>query len=89
VVREIVAPVGPQASNTTTNPILKEVETTSLYTYYDPKTVKPGDPLVRCRQRSATFILPSQDNEVQMYLFSAAKGRPVDVRFYDVFYTKR
>jgi hypothetical protein len=92
VVREIVAPVGPQAAGTTavsTNPILKEVETTSLYTYYDPKSVKPGDPLVRCRQRSATFILPSQENDVQMYLFSAAKGRPVDVRFYDVAYTKR
>jgi hypothetical protein len=90
VVREIVAPVGPQASAVTnTNPILKEVETTSLYTYYDPKSVKPGDPLVRCRQRSATFLLPSQENELQMYLFSAARGRPVDVRFYDVFYTKR
>jgi hypothetical protein len=92
VVREIVAPVGPQAVGSTavsTNPILKEVETTSLYTYYDPKSVKPGDPLVRCRQRSATFILPSQENDVQMYLFTTAKGRPVDVRFYDVAYTKR
>jgi hypothetical protein len=92
VVREIVAPVGLQAAGTTaasTNPILKEVETTSLYTYYDPKSVKPGDPLVRCRQRSATFILPSQENDVQMYLFTTAKGRPTDVRFYDVAYTKR
>jgi hypothetical protein len=91
VVREIVAPVGPQASGSavSTNPILKEVETTSLYTYYDPKSVKKGDPLVRCRQRSATFILPSQESEIQMYLFSAARGRPVDVRFYDVSYTKR
>lgn len=92
VVREIVAPVGAQDSGTaavSANPILKEVETTSLYTYYDPASVKQGDPLVRCRQRSATFILPSQESELQMYLFSKASGRPVDVRFYDVLYTKR
>jgi hypothetical protein len=84
VVREIVAPVGPQAASTPTNPILKEVETTSLYTF-DPNAKAP----ILCRQRSATFLLPSQSNELQMRLYAASRGRPVDVRFYDVSYTKR
>jgi hypothetical protein len=87
VVREIVAPIGLQPSAAAANPILKEVETTSLYTY-EPNA-KKGDPCIRCRQRSAKYVLPSQENELQMYMYAKTRGRPVDVRFYDVFYTKR
>ncbi len=93
VVQEIVAPTstpgagGPSSSNTmmtTMMPrILKQVETTSLYTY-DPKR-----DAISCRQRSATYLLPSQQDPVALKMWQASRGRPVDVRFYDVVYTKR
>jgi hypothetical protein len=56
VVREIVARVGKHQAPTPT--VMKEIETVSLYTF-DPKTGK-----VRCRQRSAAFLLPSQQTPV-------------------------
>lgn len=81
-VREIVSPVG-QAPSSNPNIILKEIETTSLYTF-DPKK-----DLVRCTQRSAAFLLPSQVSPMTMSMYQASRGRAVDVRFYDVTYTKR
>lgn len=79
VVREIVKPV---EQRTVAPPsVLKEVETISLYTF-DPVRNQ-----VTCRQRSATFLLPSQQNLMAMQMFEAARGRPVDVRFYNIEYT--
>jgi hypothetical protein len=82
VVREIVAPVGQSGPVVNTATILKEVETTSLYTY-DPQQDK-----IHCRQRSAVFLLPSQQNPMAMKMFEYSRGRPIDVRFYDVMYSR-
>mmetsp|Transcript_13816 Transcript_13816/g.15343 ORF Transcript_13816/g.15343 Transcript_13816/m.15343 type:complete len:356 (-) Transcript_13816:100-1167(-) len=85
VVREIVSPLGQQASSSISQrraTILKEVETTSLYTFVDSDNIT-------CRQRSATFLLPSQQDPMALRMWQATGGRPVDVRFYDVQYTQR
>jgi len=81
VVREIVSPVD-SSITTRTNPILKEVETTSLY------ALQP-DGSISCRQRSATFLLPSQQDPMALQMWQATRGRPIDVRFYNVQYTKK
>jgi len=87
VSREIVTPVNDK-SNSNTAPasrmaqILKEVETTSLYTY------NPSTNEIRCQQRSATFLLPSQSSPIAYKMWEAARGRPIDTRFYDVIYRK-
>ena len=84
VVREIIAPLSSSSSSLAPpQTILKEIETTSLYTY-NPKTDQ-----VTCRQRSATFLLPSQNSPMAMSMYQASRGRAVDVRFYDVAYTRR
>lgn len=75
VVREIVS------TNGATRPVLKEIETASLYTLLDDS--------IRCQQRSASFLLPSQSDPVQYQKWQAARGRPVDVRYFDVVYTRR
>lgn len=86
VTREIVAPVNnngaAQATVTPTAAVLKEVETTSLYTY----DLKTGE--VLCQQRSATFLLPSQSSPIAYKMWEAARGRPIDTRFYDVRYKR-
>jgi hypothetical protein len=93
VTREIVAPVNNNNNNnnsdnavptgsTTSAPILKEVETTSLYSYIPSKNE------IRCQQRSATFLLPSQTSPIAYKIWEAARGRPIDTRFYEVRYTK-
>jgi hypothetical protein len=83
VVREIVSSVGSSSSSNTAPRVLKEVETTSLYTF------DPAKNMVTCRQRSAVFLLPSQSNPLQLRMWELARGRPVDVRFYDVVYTTK
>lgn len=85
VSREIVAPIGNNNSPSSQQsaPVLKEVETTSLYTFDKAKDE------IKCRQRSATFLLPSQQNPTAMKMWEAARGRPISVRFYDVLYTKK
>ena len=62
--------------------LLKEIETASLYTFFDNKTIK-------CIQRSATFLQPSQQDPIAFQLWQMSRGRPIDVRFYDVTYTRR
>lgn len=79
VVREIASPVDRPKQ---TPAILKEIETTSLYSYF------PDTDQVRCRQRSAAFLLPSNENPVAMKMWQASGGRAIDVRFYDVTYTR-
>lgn len=83
-VQEIVsAPSGsskgiPQAAGPK---ILKQIETASLYK-------RTPDGSISCRQRSATFLLPSQQDAVALRLWQITRGRPIDVRFYDVEYSK-
>ena len=85
VTREIVSLVNnnnnPQPPSGSA-PILKEVETTSLYTF------NPATNEIQCQQRSATFLLPSQTSPIAFKMWEAARGRPIDTRFYDVRYTK-
>jgi hypothetical protein len=80
VVREIASPVDKPRQQPA---ILKEIETTSLYTY------NPDKDEVHCLQRSAAFLMPSNENVMAMQLWQATRGRAIDVRFYDVTYTRR
>lgn len=89
VVREIVAPIDANGrvttttrrnDNTTPSTIRKEVETISIYTYW------PDRGEVTCRQRSAAFLVPSQEDPLALALWQATRGRPVDVRYYDLVY---
>jgi hypothetical protein len=79
VVREIASPVDKPRQQ---QAILKEIETTSLYTY------DPDKDEVQCQQRSAAFLMPSNDNVMAMQMWQASRGRAIDVRFYDVTYTR-
>ncbi len=88
VVRQVIGPVkqnvGPVAPPRST--LLKEIETASLYTALNNEN---GDIVeIRCRQRSATFLLPSQQDAMAYKMWEASRGRPIDVRFYDVVYTR-
>ena len=84
VVREIAKPVdeSQQQRQQKRPSVLKEIETTSVYTY-DPKRDE-----VRGTQRSAAFLLPSDQNEMAMRMWQLSRGRAIDVRFYDVVYTR-
>lgn len=91
VVRQVVAPINQNKPQMTPLPpqqpsskmvLLKEIETASLYTLEDENKV-------RCVQRSATFLLPSQQDPLAQQLWQMSRGRPIDVRFYDVTYTRR
>jgi hypothetical protein len=95
VVREIVIPVDrqrqqqPSSTSSTLSsaipllPLMKEIETTSLYTYL------PDKDEIHCRQRSAAYLLPSNQNQVAMKLWQRSGGQAIDVRFYDVTYTRK
>ena len=62
--------------------VLKEIETISVYNY------DPVRDVVQCTQRSAAFLLPSDRNEVAMKMWQFSRGRAIDVRSYDVTYTR-
>lgn len=79
VVREIASPVHQPKQ---VPAILKEIETTSLYTFF------PDTNEILCRQRSAAFLLPSNENPMAMRMWQASGGRAIDVRYYDVKYTR-
>ncbi|GKY98735.1 hypothetical protein MPSEU_000829800 [Mayamaea pseudoterrestris] len=88
VVREIVSTLDSKGNvvmngNTQRRPLLKEIETTSLYTLNDDANS------FTCRQRSAAFLLPSQNDPMALKMWEAARGRPVDVRYYEIVYTKK
>jgi hypothetical protein len=95
VVREIVSSVGNKDGNVNSrsgassmSTILKEVETTTLYTLnIDIKD--PNKVTIRGRQRSAKFLVPTQNDATSFRLYEMTRGKPVDVRFYDVVYTKK
>jgi hypothetical protein len=86
VVREIVSPVDEKTGRPMSQqspPILKEIETISMYRY------NPDKDEVYCQQRSAAFLLPSNENPMVMKMWQASQGRAIDVRFYDVTYKRR
>jgi len=72
----------PQQKRKNTPSVLKEIETTSMYTYF------PNTDEVHCLQRSAAFLLPSNENEMAMRMWQLSRGRAIDVRYYDVIYTR-
>ena len=102
VVRQIIAPAKMSDNNNNglisqqpmapsrSSLLLKEIETTSLYIAVrdnenDDSSVKQ----ILCKQRSATFLLPSQQDPLALKMWEISRGRPIDVRFYDIVYTKR
>lgn len=96
VVRQIIAPASKNNSKgsmsqpmspSRSSALFKEIETTSLYT-----ALKDDDGNVKqilCRQRSATFLLPSQQDPLALKMWEMSRGRPIDVRYYDITYTKK
>ena len=93
VVRQVIGPAKPSASaggslgGGARSTLLKEIETASLYTAV--RDEKGNVTEIKCRQRSATFLLPSQQDPMAFKMWELSRGRPIDVRFYDVSYTKR
>ena len=82
-VRQIVSPV--QRSNPNAAPVspfsVKEIETISVYNIKNEYRFE-------CRQRTATYLVPSQTDPVALKKWQLSKGQPVDVRYYDVTYNK-
>ena len=82
-VRQIVSPV--QRSNPNAAPVspfsVKEIETISVYNIKNENRFE-------CRQRTATYLVPSQTDPVALKKWQLSKGQPVDVRYYDVTYNK-
>ena len=86
VVGQKIAPVKGNGGPARSSSLLKKIETASLYT-----ALKEDDGSVKkilCRQRSATFLLPSQQDPLAYKMWEMSRGRPIDVRFYDIVYTK-
>lgn len=68
---------------------VKEVETISLYSYTDNNNqATPTVPSIQCQQRTATYLVPSTTDPVAFRMWQATQGKPIDVRFYNVLYTK-
>jgi hypothetical protein len=63
------------------NRLLKQIETISLFQPVDDKRIK-------CVQRTATFLVPSQQDPMAMRLWQVSQGQPIDVRFFNVSYSK-
>ena len=82
-VRQIVSPV--QRSNPNATPVspfsVKEIETISIYKLL-------SEDRIECRQRTAAFLVPSQTDPVALRKWDLSQGQPVDVRYYDVIYTR-
>lgn len=91
VVRQIVSPLGNAAAGggRTRSSLMKEVETTSLYTASQGGGEEGDVREIRCLQRTATFLVPSQEDPMALRMWEASRGRPIDIRFYDVVYTKQ
>lgn len=98
VVRQIIYPVQTQSRGTQgigvpntgsgLGPNLKEIETISLYTIGSKSESGYVDE-IKCLQRSASYLLPSQTDPLAYRMWQAARGRPIDVRFYKVTYSKK
>ncbi|KAL7521636.1 hypothetical protein ACHAWX_006309 [Stephanocyclus meneghinianus] len=89
VVRQIVSPASRSNPNAPpTSPLsVKEIETISVYTvdsFEDASMVKE----IKCKQRTATFLVPSQTDPKAFQMWQMSRGQPVDVRYYDVTYSR-
>eukprot|EP00986_Skeletonema_menzelii_P000842 scaffold242_cov148-Skeletonema_menzelii.AAC.8 len=83
VVRQIVSPARKNNPNAPpTSPLsVKEIETISVYT-------KINDDKIQCRQRTATYLVPSQTDPIAFKKWQLSEGKSVDVRCYDVIYSR-
>jgi len=82
-VRQIVSQAQRNNPNAPPRPPLsvKEIETISIYTVVD-------NDRIQCRQRTATYLVPSQTDPIAFKKWQLSQGKPVDVRYYDVTYTR-
>jgi len=81
-VRQVVTPSQKGNPNAQIPPLsVKEIETISIYNVVNKDKIE-------CRQRTATFLVPSQTDQIAFQKWSISKGRPVDIRYYDVSYTR-
>lgn len=92
VVRQVIGPVKQGGSSPPRSTLLKEIETASLYTAIMDDNGVVNE--IRCRQKSSTFLLPSQQDPMAYKMWEATRGvggqsRPIDVRLYDVIYTRK
>ncbi|KAL7510055.1 hypothetical protein ACHAXN_006971 [Cyclotella atomus] len=83
VVRQIVSPASKSNPNAPpTSPFsVKEIETISLYSASTANEIK-------CKQRTAMFLVPSQTDPVAFQKWQMSRGQPVDIRYYDVTYSR-
>ena len=89
MVRQIVSPANKSNPNAPpTSPLsVKEIETISLYTV-DNNPRDDSVKEVKCKQRTAMFLVPSQTDPMAFKKWQMSRGQPVDVRYYDVTYSK-
>ena len=89
LVRQIVAsPSSKGSQGVKRQPSIKDIEAVSLY------IISEADPNgmvkeIKCRQRIATYVAPIQEDPLSMKMWQYSRGRPIDVRFYDITYTKK
>ena len=69
-------------------PSIKDIEAVSLYTISNTDANGFVNE-IKCRQRIATFVAPIQEDPLSMKMWQYSRGRPIDVRFYDITYCKR
>ena len=86
VIRQVVSPANgpnPNAPRQSRPPLIKDVETTTLYRQTSPDRIE-------ALQRTLTFAVPdpNQDPAMAGYIVMVAQGRAIDVRTYDVVYTR-
>jgi hypothetical protein len=103
VVREIITAVNPASSSSSSSSspssrqtpeqqastVFKEVETISLYTATFDDSGNGDISTVHCQQRSASFLVPRREDPRSIAMWQATEGKPVDVRCYDVTYTRQ
>ena len=72
----------PNSMALTISPLsVKEIETISIYSV-------DGEDRITCRQRTATYLVPSQTDPIAFKRWQMSRGRAVDVRRYHVTYTR-
>jgi hypothetical protein len=89
VVRQIVSPANSKSNPNAppTSPLsVKEIETISLYSIADNTIDAVKE--IKCKQRTAMFLVPSQTDPVAFKKWQMSRGQPVDIRYYDVTYSR-
>jgi len=89
LVRQIVSiPSERGGSGPNRKPRIKDIEAISLYEAADIDSSGRVNE-IRCSQRVATFIAPIPEDPLSMQLWQYSRGRPIDVRFYDLTYRRK